>query len=272
MSHYAKLSFTIITIIVLAIVIMGNTTVQSRYSVSYSDPAEPTRQLYEPLISGIQIYIDWPGDYDGVCTIGYAVKDQYGNIGVLTASHCVGDETFMYVYQPIPPSMGNGRFIGIPESVDLHTDSAFIPYDSSSPQVLYIFQLGDNLYEAIKAPIVAYYDWDTLQFLLNIGIYRINRTDRTFGTVIGVINNLYLVRRLLGRNYYYVISYAAVNGGGASGAPLYFYSDNGAGSNPEAILIGHHIMGNPSTYQCYGISVTGIIKYHHLTPVTGSTT
>jgi len=169
-------------------------------ALANNNPYDPARQRYRPLIGGIQIEIVrfflWiiPIPYD-VCTIGYVARDRNGNLGIVTAGHCVDFRTDYVVYQPNYDIRGSNR-IGSPTIVDRYSDSAFIPYRDVTPSILHIVYYVTE-YRGIVVSVNSTISWETMRYYCNKAIdtteYYCDRsplfykTGRTTGTTSGYL-------------------------------------------------------------------------------------
>jgi len=208
-------ALTIAALVVLSIPIV----------LANSNPYDPARQRYRPLIGGIQIEIMTPSlrPY-GNCTIGYVARDRNGNLGIVTAGHCVNFRTDYVAYQPNYDIRGSNR-IGTPTIVDRYSDSAFIPFNNVAPWILNITYIS-NKYVGVMMLVNEISSWDFVDYYITTrGLFY--KTGRTTGTTSGHIlykcdycielinGNVFVFYRLLITNIYAER--------GDSGAPLYTY-------------------------------------------------
>ena len=159
-----------------AILLLIASTLVILISAQYSDPAEPTRQYYRPLIGGIQIY---SGYY---CTIGYIARDASGNVGILTAGHCVDYSYYEPVYQP---EYSTSYYIGKPSRISVAVDAAFVPFSSSAPYILHINNFYGTYYPS-KWNVYDYVPFEYVQYFTDVPVYK---TGRTTGTTSGYIKS-----------------------------------------------------------------------------------
>jgi len=181
-----------------------------------SNPYDPARQRYRPLIGGIQIEIMTPSlrPY-GICTIGYVARDRNGNLGIVTAGHCVNFRTDYVVYQPNYDNWESNR-IGSPTMVDMYSDSAFIPYRDVTPSILHIVYYVTE-YRGIVVPVNSTISWETIRSYCNYGSPLFYKTGRTTGTTRGYLREAYEWYE----GHYRVIVTDIYAEGGDSGSPLY---------------------------------------------------
>jgi hypothetical protein len=226
-----------------------------------------TRQLYRPLIGGIQIeLIKWWRIFpvfDAYCTIGYVAKAPDNSLGVITAGHCSNFETGISVYQPAWSLLQN-NYIGspswvAPSSSNNYFDVEFIPNSNVALAVLYASDTG-------ASPISTgyYYDFYQVRDLLRTGPISVYKTGRTTGTTGGLITGAFdpLVVNLGGvtTSIRFALNTTLYSLGGDSGSPV-FSVDRYVG----AILFGHVIAGSanqdPNNPRTIAQSTQALLQY-----------